>query len=274
MLTILQGSDLHFGSPYDLEAAERFLEEVERVGPDVLVLAGDFTQRAKEKEYRATRLFLDGLRHYPMVVTPGNHDVALYRFWERLGYPFRNYRQYVKDELDYTLRVEGATFVSLNTAAPRRAIVNGHLSSEQLDFAEREFRDSPEDDSRFVVMHHPLVPSPDKGGDPPIPGAERALERIAAMEVEVVFAGHLHRAFAVRACEPGPVISHSGTVTSTRGRLGETLHNSFNLVRLDAESVHVTRFLRKIGGGFTETWTRSFERRTSTVARSPQEDSV
>jgi len=261
VLTILHGSDVHFGRPHDLEAARLFVQEIDRIGPDALVLAGDFTQRAKRGEYRDVRVFLDGLRHrFPTVVTPGNHDVALYRFWERLAYPFRNYRHYVHDALDYTVRVEGATFVSLNTAAPRRRIVNGRLDAEQLDFAEREFADSPAGDLRCLVMHHPLVAPPDEGRDPTLPDAERALARVRKMGVELVFAGHLHRAFALRAPDAGPVMSHSGTVSSTRGRHAETLSNSFNLVRAESGEIRVTRFLREAGGAFEETWTRSFER--------------
>jgi 3',5'-cyclic AMP phosphodiesterase CpdA len=258
MLTVLQGSDVHFGSPHDSEAEGQFVEEVERIDPDILLLAGDFTQRAKVREYREVRRFLDGFGDRAVVVTPGNHDVALYRIWERIGAPFRNYRRYVRADLDYTLRIPGATVVSLNTAAPRRAIVNGRLDTTQLDFAARVFHEAPAGDLRCMVMHHPLVPPPDGGGDPCLPGAEEKLACIEGMRVEIVFGGHLHRAFAVRS--GGVVLAHSGTATSTRGRDAEGGKNSFNVIRVDTGVISVTRFLREDRGGFEETWTEEFKR--------------
>lgn len=266
MLTILQGSDVHFGKPHDSGAESHFVAEVERVDPDVLVLAGDFTQRAKTREYSQVREFLHGFGDRPIVVTPGNHDVPLYRVWERAAHPFRNYRRYVHVELDHVIRIPGATFVSLNTAAPHRAVVNGRLNAEQLDFAARVFHEDPADDLKCVVMHHSLVGPPDGGGDPTVPGAEGRLARIGDMGVEIVLGGHLHRAFAVRPDPGGPVVSHSGTATSTRGRHAESGNNSFNILRVDASQITVTRFLRQDEGAFEETWTEKFHRTKSTAS--------
>src|SRR5690606_40715703 len=63
------------------EALQRFARELE---PDVIVASGDFTQRAREEQFREAREFLDRLPAVPLVVTPGNHDVPLYRVMERL----------------------------------------------------------------------------------------------------------------------------------------------------------------------------------------------
>jgi 3',5'-cyclic AMP phosphodiesterase CpdA len=260
MLTILQGSDVHFGKPHDAEAEAHLVAEVERINPDVLVLAGDFTQRAKVREYRQVRRFLNLFADRAVVVTPGNHDVALYRIWERLRTPFKNYRRFVHAELDHAVQVPGATFVSLNTAAPRRAIVNGRINAAQLEFAARVFHNAPSGDLKCLAMHHPLVTPPDGGGDPPLPGAEERLARIGEMGVEIVFGGHLHRAFAVRIGDSEVVLSQSGTVSSTRGRLAERGQNSFNVVRVEEARLSVTRFLRKDGGAFEETWTKAFGR--------------
>lgn len=260
MLTILQGSDIHFGKPHDSEAEKQFVTEVQRVDPDVLVLAGDFTQRAKTREYERVRDFMAKFGERPVVVTPGNHDVPLYRMWERLATPFRNYQRHVHPDLDHVVRIPGAILVSLNTAAPRRAIVNGRLDGDQLDFAARVFQGEPSGALKCVVMHHPLVDPPDGGRDPTLPGAEEKLVRLGEMGVEIVFGGHLHRAFAVRPQVGGPVVCHSGTATSTRGRLAERGKNSFNVVRVDGSHIAVTRFLRHDDGAFGESWTEKFDR--------------
>ena len=140
MLTVLHGSDLHFGKHFDPDAAAIFRELVDTLTPDLIVLSGDFTQRAKLREYRAARDFLSDLPEIPVVVTPGNHDVPLYRFWERALAPFWKYRRFISRELDSVTQIEGATVVSLSSAAPRRAIVNGRLRKAQILFAARAFQ--------------------------------------------------------------------------------------------------------------------------------------
>ena len=71
------------------------------------------------------RAYLDRFEDIPTVVTPGNHDVPLYRIFERLLDPYRNYKRHIEDRLDYAVDLPGARVVSLNSAAPRARIVNG-----------------------------------------------------------------------------------------------------------------------------------------------------
>ena len=161
MLTILQGSDLHFGKPHLPGVARSFVEAVHEVAPDVITLVGDFTQRAKVSEYRQVRDLLATLPDVPLVVTPGNHDVPLDRIHERLLSPYRNYRRYVSSKLDTVTRVTGAIFVALHSSSPRRRIVNGTITRGQLDFLARIFQETQEEEVRILVTHHPLAPPPD-----------------------------------------------------------------------------------------------------------------
>ncbi len=251
MLTIVHGSDLHFGVPHDPGAAIAFREAILRLGPDLLVLSGDFTQRAKPAEFQAAREWMDSLPEgLPRVVTPGNHDVPLYRVAERLVAPFRNYREWIHPELDHVTRVPGATVVSLNSAAPRRAIVNGRLDPPQLDFARRAFAASG-DDVRVVVVHHHLAPAPDYERDTPLPGAPRILEAFESMGVDLVLSGHLHRAYIGNSLDVyqgedrdrGVVVVQSGTTTSRRGRARERAKQSFNVVRVAGDRMEVVHYM-------------------------------
>src|SRR5687767_5293833 len=113
MVTILHASDIHFGEPYNPVMGEAFLKIARTVKADLIVVSGDFTQRAKVHEYEAARKWLDALPELPLVVTPGNHDVPLYRVFERLFEPYRNYRRWISEELDSVTRVPGVTVVSL-----------------------------------------------------------------------------------------------------------------------------------------------------------------
>jgi len=269
MKTLVHGSDLHFGKPHDGGVAKAFRAAIRAVAPDMIVLSGDFTQRAKVREYREARQWLDSLPDVPVVVTPGNHDVPLYRVWERLFDPYRNYRKYIQDELDSVTRIPGVTAVALNSSAPRRAIVNGRLDRGQLQFAEDAFREAPEGDLRVLVAHHHLAPAPDYEGDRPLPRARRALDALEAMGVDLVLGGHLHRAYIGNSLDVYPganrdrgiVIVQSGTTTSRRGRAREAAKNSFNVIRAGRTTLHVTHHMYfRDQGGFAALSAHAFPR--------------
>ena len=118
MLTLMHISDLHFGPYYLPDIGEAVLRAAEALQPDVIVASGDFTQRAKPAEYQAAREYLDRLPKVPLVVCPGNHDVPLYRVWERVFAPHELYHQYISPRLNDVLRLEHATIVSLDSTSP------------------------------------------------------------------------------------------------------------------------------------------------------------
>lgn len=251
MITILHASDLHFGPAFNRVAGEAFQVAARKVTPDVIVLSGDFTQRAKVEEYREARAYLDRLPDLPVVVTPGNHDVPLYRIAERVFAPYRNYRSWISGELDSATRIPGAVIVSLASTAPLRAIVNGRIDAGQLEFAAQVFQEADPADARIVVAHHHFAPAPDYEGDRAIPGARGVLDAMSGMEVELILGGHLHRAYIGNSLdvypgqdrEHGIVIVQSGTTTSQRGRARERAKNSFNVIRVATDHLEITHFM-------------------------------
>ncbi|MGH7477530.1 MAG: metallophosphoesterase family protein [Longimicrobiales bacterium] len=251
MLTLLHISDLHFGPPYQPPIGEAVLRATAELSPDVIVASGDFTQRAKREQFEAARAFLDRLPPVPLVVTPGNHDVPLYRVVERLTDPYRWYRHFIAAELNTVLRIENATIVSINSTAPLRAITNGRIDDAQLEFCGRAFADARASDARIVVAHHHFAPAPDYEGGEVMPGAQHALERFQAMRVDLVLGGHLHRAYIGNSLDVysgvdrdhGVIIVQSGTTTSRRGRAREREKNSFNVVRVGEDIIRITHYM-------------------------------
>lgn len=250
-ITLLHISDLHFGPMYHPEVGEAVQRFAADLHPDAIVASGDFTQRAQEDQFQAARAYLDRLPRVPIVVTPGNHDVPLYRFRERLLEPYSLYRRYISDELDTVTRIEGAVIVSLDSTAPRRAIVNGRIKRRQLDFARSAFAQAPPDALRIIVAHHHFAPPPDFEGADAMPQAKRALDAFTAMRVDLILGGHLHRSYIGNSLdvypgadrEHGVVIVQSGTSASRRGRARESEKNSFNVLRLRRSQIDVEHFM-------------------------------
>lgn len=255
MLAVIHGSDLHFGRFHDPGAARAFLAAIEAARPGLIVLSGDLTQRAKVREYRAARAFLGQLPPVPVVLTPGNHDIPLYRVLERWLGPYRNYRRHIGPEGDAVTRIPGATVVALDSTAPRRAIVQGRIHDGQIRFAERAFGAAAEGDLRILVAHHPLATTPGRETERPVPGAAGILAALDGMGVDLILGGHLHRTYTARAGaprpagggSPGALVLHCGTTASARGRAEERRANSFNLIRAGRGMLRVTRFLRRPG---------------------------
>ncbi|MGH7552843.1 MAG: metallophosphoesterase family protein, partial [Longimicrobiales bacterium] len=195
MLTLLHISDLHFGPHFVAHVGEALLHAAAELQPDIVVISGDFTQRAKRAQYQEARAYIDRLPRVPTVVVPGNHDVPLYRVAERVFRPYELYKEYISTELDTVLRHDEAVIVALDSTSPLTAITNGRIQPWQLDFCERAFEAGPVGVSRVVVAHHHFAPAPDYERAQVMPRAKRALDRFKKLKVDMVLGGHLHRAY-------------------------------------------------------------------------------
>jgi 3',5'-cyclic AMP phosphodiesterase CpdA len=251
MITMLHISDLHFGPPFVKRVGDALRAAARAVDPDVIVASGDFTQRAREEQFAAARAYLDSLPDVPVLVVPGNHDVPLFRIFERLFDPYRWYRTHIHQELDYVFCVDGAVFVMLNSTSPLRAVTNGRISADQLDFARRALGGAPPEDLKVVVAHHHFAPAPDYEGGQVMPRAKRAIDAFTELEVDLILGGHLHRAYVGNSLDVYPgedrvhgiTIVQSGTSTSRRGRAREREKNSFNVIRVTDEVIRVTHYM-------------------------------
>jgi len=102
------------------------METIPSLKPDAIVVSGDLTQRAKRAQFKEARQFFDRMRDLPMLVIPGNHDVALWRIFERLFKPHALYCEFITPDLNPVLRVGNAVLVGLDSTAPRHSISISH----------------------------------------------------------------------------------------------------------------------------------------------------
>lgn len=246
MRHLLHISDVHFGPPHLPELADKVLEFAERRRPDVVVLSGDLTQRAKPEQFRQARRFVDRLPA-PCLVVPGNHDVPLYRVWERAFRPYWAYQTFFARELEPVWRDDELMLVGINTAHGM-TLKEGRIRLSRLREVAELLADAGEGVFKVVVAHHHLTPPPRFGTQTVLSNAYEAIELFSAAGVEMVLSGHQHQTYVASSEEFYPtgrapvLILHAGTTTSSRGRGSETDKNTFNWIRVDAETVLISHY--------------------------------
>ena len=245
MACLIHLSDLHFGAhdPRLVEAVEQRIFEEK---PDLVVVSGDFTQRAKTEQFKEACRFLERLREagHDVLAVPGNHDVPLYDVFRRFLSPLTRYKRYIDDELCPFHELPGVTVLGINTARSL-TFKDGRISHEQMAFIRDTFERTDPQSMRILVTHHPLFALP--VGDGPGVGKavgrqEHALDAIADAGVDLLLAGHHHRASAHNARDlvtraGSSLVVQAGTATSTRLRDEE---QSFNRIDVDGDSVTLT----------------------------------
>ena len=240
MARIAHLSDVHFGAhdPRIVAALETLLPEL---APDLVVISGDFTQRARVEQYRLACDFIDRLEQAGLAVlgVPGNHDIPLYDVARRFARPLHRYRRYIDDELCPWFETDEIAVLGINTARSL-TFKDGRISHEQMALIRQRFGAVPPDKTRILVTHHPLFAMPigeAEGLTKTVGRRGEALEAIGEAGVHLLLAGHYHRAYSRSAREmadtAGPeLVIQAGTATSTRLRGDEM--QSFNWIEIPA----------------------------------------
>ncbi len=253
MRQILHISDIHFGPKHLVDRAEGVLRLAERLAPDFIALSGDLTQRAKPSEFQRARTFVDRLPA-PVVAVPGNHDVPLYRVWERVFAPYGAYRRHFDRETEPTWQDDELFVVGLNTAYGW-TLTEGRLTLAQLRRLEERLEAAPAEAFKLVIAHHHLIPPPRFKTQSVLIHAFEAIEILAQQGADLVVSGHHHITYLGSSEQYYPqglhpvVVLHSGTTTSSRGRGHETGHNSCNWIRVDQRSLEITNLRWDIDRG-------------------------
>jgi len=219
--TIVHVSDLHFGrvDPAVLAPLKR---TIERIRPDLVVVSGDLTQRARARQFREARSFLDSLPGARLVV-PGNHDVPLWNLAARFLFPYAGYRRAVSNDLEPAYVDEEIAVFGVNTAHGFTT-KHGRVGAAQLERLRARLAEVHGAQVKILVMHH-VTPE------------------LAALGVDVLVAGHAH---ATRVEAGDALVIEAGTATSRRTR-GEP--NAFNVLTVNSGRVRVEHYELR-GGDF------------------------
>lgn len=234
MARIAHLSDIHFGAhdPKVVSATEAWLHQAQ---PDLVIVSGDLTQRARLQQFRDASAWLNRLRAAGMrvLVIPGNHDVPLYDVVRRFAAPLRRYKRYISNDLCPWYEDDEVAILGLNTARSL-TIKDGRINHDQMKMIEERFAPVAPEKTRILVTHHPLFAMPiGKGGElsEAVGRHDDAVEAAAAAGIHIALAGHFHRTYAEAAQKMvadagGALVIQAGTATSTRLRNAEP--QSFN----------------------------------------------
>lgn len=245
MARLIHLSDLHFGA-HDNRLVDAVAERVDEEKPDLVVISGDFTQRAKTEQFKEACDFLERLRDagHDVLAVPGNHDVPLYDVFRRFLSPLTRYQRYIDDTLCPVHQLAGVTVLGINTARSL-TFSEGRINEEQIQFIRDTFSRSDPDAMRVLVTHHPLfaLPVGETGEVKQAVGrSELALDAAGEAGVDMLLAGHHHTASSHSARDlvtrAGPaLVVQAGTATSIRLR---DESQSFNRIDIEGEAVTLT----------------------------------
>ena len=236
MARIVHLSDLHFGAHDDrlVAAVETTVADLK---PDLVVVSGDFTQRARTEQFKEACRFLERLRDggHEVLGVPGNHDVPLYDVLRRFLSPLARYRRYIDETLCPFVELPGVAVLGINTARSL-TFKDGRINKDQVEFIRESFARTPSEAFRVLVTHHPLFAL--TVGDEverAIGRQEMALDAIQEAGVDMLLAGHNHHASSQDASDlvtraGGALVIQAGTATSTRVREQDQSFNTIDIV--------------------------------------------
>ncbi len=239
MTTIIHLSDMHIGTE-DKKMLPVLVDIINKLNSEVIVISGDFTQRAKIPQYKIARDFIKQLTCKNILSVPGNHDIALYRIFERFLMPFDKYKKYISNNINPSFCNNDVAIIGINSATPY-TIQDGMVTDEQLKIM-HDFFSKTAVMNRIVVMHHNMIrPEYHKV----ILNLETVIQALAESRVNYILAGHLHDVCIERIerdyIDYNMYAITAGTALSSRLR---TQPNSFNYMTIENNEFNIKVYCR------------------------------
>ena len=239
MITIAHLSDLHFGRE-QTQVIHNLLASLQEQRPDLVIISGDLTQRARSYEFQQAKIFLDNLP-YPYFIIPGNHDLSAHKLIERFFFPWKKWKRYISPQLEPCMENDQCKVVGVNSARRLGLYLDwsrGRINNKQISHVVENFNQTNEKKLRILVAHHPFWLPTVYLRRQLIGGRDKAIEALSQAGVDIILGGHIHIPFMK--ILRGVIISHAGTTVSDR--LIEGQPNSYNIIKGDSKKLTLISF--------------------------------
>jgi len=225
-------SDSHFGTEDPL-VCSALRTDLLTEAPDLIVLTGDITQRARTDQFIAARAFLDGLAPLPVLALPGNHDLPLFDLLARFRAPYDRFLRYISPSLGPIWQKQELAVLGINSTRLMRH-KHGDLSMVLIDEVARKL-ERMRHRFKVVSLHHPLRVFGAEDRNNRVRHAEEAIARWSEAGADLFLGGHIHLPSCVTGGHPGKqtIFVQAGTAVSTRRRGG--CPNSYNVIRFEMD---------------------------------------
>lgn len=235
-LRIAHLSDPHFGTILP-GTKEGLLASLAELKPELILITGDITQRARRSQFRDAKAFTHQLRPVPIIAVPGNHDIPLYNLFARLFNPYRGFKKLFKDQLEKDF-VHGDVSVTGLNSTSRWRHVQGRFDLARL---ERRLRQKPRGTKVHIAcFHHPMDCRKPQDEKNLLKDREAAIKIFDQSGVDLLIGGHIHDPYVSLSKVRFPdtrrnmIIGVAGTCLSWRIRPGAP--NSFHLIDVDTSA--------------------------------------
>lgn len=263
MSVVLQISDTHFGTER-APVVEALVEMAAAQRPDLVVLSGDITQRARRAQFEAARRLVERLAAPALLAIPGNHDIPLFNLAARVLAPYGGYTRVFGAQLEPSHESEDVLVIGVNTTRAYRH-KHGELSPRQVSRVAARLRAASPRKLRIVVTHHPMEVTRRADEANRVRGHARAAREWADAGADLVLGGHIHLPFVTDLKQRMPELARplwavqAGTAVSHRLREGCGAANSVNVIRYEPSA--------DPGACSVERWDHDDARRQFSLAR-------
>lgn len=228
-------SDPHFGTLNE-GIEDHLLRSLEEQEPNLVLLTGDITQRARRAQFRAAKKFTRRLS-MPIIAVPGNHDIPLYNVFARIFYPYWGFKKLFKNQLEKDFFHGDIQVIGLNSTSRWRH-VQGDFSLPRI---RARFEAHNKCKIRIAAFHHPMDCAQHVDDKNLLRGREETMQIFDHAKVDLIVGGHIHDPFVTLSDRRYPniqrrmILTVAGTCLSWRTRAGAP--NSFNLIDVDTKDV-------------------------------------
>jgi 3',5'-cyclic AMP phosphodiesterase CpdA len=213
------------------------LDLARTLNPDLVVLSGDITQRARAAQFAAAAEFTKQLPTRAVLAIPGNHDIPLFNVFARAFDPYAGFKAAFGDNLEPQFSSDSFFVTCVNTTRPTRH-KDGEVSQEQIERVASLVRTASPRQLRIVVVHQPVHVIRTQDIQNLLHGHEAAVRAWSSAGADIVMGGHIHLPYVravnehITGLERRIWAVQAGTAVSHRVR--HEAPNSVNVLRYEA----------------------------------------